>query len=338
MGEVTGRLFEDLMGDVGPDRTLNVVDDDGEVIFGGDLQGAGEFIVVQRFPSTLYKWKVQLAPLSAALFSGQARTQKYSQWMLIPLAFAVIVFGLVVLYMAMVRERRLSRLKSEFIANTSHELKTPLALIRMFAELLSMGRVRDEAKARRYHEIILRETERLTALIDNVLDFAKIERGKSAYEFKLMSLGDVVQPAIEVYRYRTTEAGVDLLFSVREDTPMARIDGDAITLALINLMDNAVKYAKGTDVIGVEIHGDRNNVYLEVYDRGCGIPPHHQKRIFERFYRFQAVGLETRGQRGSGIGLNLVKHIARAHGGSVQVTSTPGVETRFTISIPAARP
>ena len=238
--EVTGHFFEDLLGDVGSDRTVNVVDDGGRVIFGGNLEGAGEFIVVKRFPSTLYKWKVQLAPRSAAFFSNSAKTQKYSQWTLIPLSFAVIVFGLVVLYMAMVRERRLNRLKSEFIANTSHELKTPLALIRMFAELLSMGRVKDENKAKRYHEIILRETERLSSLIDNVLDYAKIERGKSAYEFRTTSLSDVVEPAIEVYSYRIAEADARLSYECQEDLPDVNIDGDAISLALINLIDNAV--------------------------------------------------------------------------------------------------
>lgn len=335
--QVTGELFEDLIADVGPDRLVNVEDDSGEVIFGGNLSGAGEFIVVQRFPSTFYKWKVQLAPRSAALFSNNARTQKFSQWMLIPLAFAVILFSLVVLYMAMVRERRLNRLKSEFIANTSHELKTPLALIRMFAELLSMGRVRDEDKARHYHQIILRETERLSSLIDNVLDYSKIERGKSAYEFRTTRLPEVVKPAIEVYRYRIAEADAQLEYECQEDLPPVNIDGEAISLALINLIDNAVKYATGTDVIGVHIHGDGSWVYLEVYDRGAGIPTHHQKRIFERFYRFQAPDMETRGQRGSGIGLNLVQHIARAHGGSVMVSSTPGVETRFTIKLPVSK-
>ncbi len=333
--EIVDRLFEDLIGDVGRDRIINVVDYDGRIIFGSNLSGAGEFIVVQRFPSTLYKWRVQLAPRSAALFSNKARTQKVSGWLLIPLAFGVIVFGLVVLYMAIVRERRLGRLKSEFIANTSHELKTPLALIRMFSELLATDRVTEAGKVRRYHEIILRETERLTALIDNVLDFSKIERGKSAYEFKEMDLTEVVRPAIEIYRHRIDESDVEMVFTAQEDLPRVRIDADAIALALINLIDNALKYAVGTDVIGVEIHRDSKNVYLEVFDKGAGIPAHHLKRVFERFYRFQATDLHSNGQRGSGIGLSLVEHIAKAHGGSVTVTSTPGVETRFSIRIPS---
>jgi two-component system phosphate regulon sensor histidine kinase PhoR len=331
---IVGQLFENLLGDVGPDRLINVVDSHNRIVFGKRLDNVGEFIVVQRFPATLYKWRVQLAPRSAALFTEKSRTQAFSQAMLIPLAFAVIVFGLVVLYMAMVRERRLNRLKSEFIANVSHELKTPLSLIRMFGELLTMGRGMDERKARHYHEIILRETERLTALIDKVLDFAKIERGKSAYDFQEADLGAVVERAVEIYRHRVDEVGARLEYSVEDGLPPVMIDPHAVTLALINLVDNAVKYAEGTDVIGVEIGRHDSEVYLEVFDRGVGIPAPHLKRVFDRFYRYEQDNGAGQSQRGSGIGLSLVRHIAEAHGGSVMVTSTPGVETRFSIKIP----
>jgi two-component system phosphate regulon sensor histidine kinase PhoR len=170
-----------------------------------------------------------------------------------------------------------------------------------------------------------------------VLDFAKIERGKSEYEFKPIRLEKVVEPAIEMYRHRAEEAGVRLEFDADPDLPAVLADGDAITLLLINLVDNALKYGVGTDVIGVTVRGDAKHVVLEVLDRGAGIPAHHLKRIFDRFYRYQASDLETHGHRGSGIGLSLVRHIARAHGGLVSVTSTPGVETRFTIRFPAAK-
>ena len=332
--EIVNNLFETLIGDVGRDRVINVVDHRREIIFGGNLVSGGEFIVVQRFPTTLYKWHIQLAPRSAALYSDRAQKQRFSQWILVALAFGVIVLGLAMLYMSMVRQRRLNMLKSEFIANTSHELKTPLALIRMFAELLLMGRVKSDEKVKQYHQIILRETERLTALIDNVLDFAKIERGKSAYEFNTEDIAVIVEGAVDIYRHRVEDIGADVEFKAEPDIPLIEIDRDAITLAIINLIDNAVKYAKGTDVVGVEIYVKRNQIHLDVYDRGAGIPSHHLKRIFERFYRYQASDLETRGHRGSGIGLNLVKNIAKGHGGSVTVTSTPGVETRFSVRIP----
>jgi signal transduction histidine kinase len=207
----------------------------------------------------------------------------------------------------------------------------------MFTELLAMGRVRDAQKTKQYYDIILRETERLTSLIDNVLDFSKIERGKSEYEFKNTDLRRIAEPAIDIYRHRATDTGVELEYSADPELPEVRADGDAITLLLINLVENALKYGVGTDVIGVQLRADARHVYLEVFDRGAGIPAHHLKRIFDRFYRYQAADLETRGQRGSGIGLSLVRHIAKAHGGWVSVTSTPGVETRFTVRFPIAK-
>lgn len=335
---IVAELLGGLLVDIGPERVANVIDENDNRVWGDDLGKTGAFIVVQRFPSSLYKWRLQLAPQAAAFYEELSKAQRFSTWAIIPLAFAVVVFGLVVLYLAMAREKRLNRLKSEFISNVSHELKTPLALIRMFTELLSMGRVREAQKTRQYYEIILRETERLTSLIDNVLDFSKIERGKSEYEFRNADLRKIAEPAIDIYRHRAEDAGVQLEYAADPGVPEVRADGDAVTLLLINLVDNALKYGVGTDVIGVQIRSDGKSVYLEVFDRGAGIPAHHLKRIFDRFYRYQAADLETRGQRGSGIGLSLVRHIAKAHGGWVSVSSTPGVETRFTVRFPAVKP
>ncbi len=330
--EFTEGLFEELFGQVGPGLMANVVDDQHRIIFGRDMDTTGEFIVARRFPSTLYKWRLQLAPTSAALFTSRAETQRFSQAMLIPLALGVIIFGLIVLYLSVVRERRINRLKSEFIANVSHELKTPLSLIRMFGELFVMGRVKEEARARRYHEIILKETERLTALIDNVLDFARIERGKQAYDFEIADVSEVVERGVELHHHLLEKMSIELQYDPPPSLPSALIDEHAITLAVANLIDNAVKYAQGTKTIKVELVHRDQLIHIDVVDFGIGIPENHLRRIFERFYRVPSK--ETRKQRGSGIGLSLVRHIAEAHGGTVEVTSVPGEQTRFSIRIP----
>ncbi len=332
--EIVDGLLADLLDNVGADRVANVVDDHNQIVFGNRIDRSGQFIVSRRFPSTLYKWRLQLAPTSAVLFSSreQAQAKRFSQVMLIPLALGVILLGLVVLYLSIVRERRVSRLKSDFVANVSHELKTPLSLIRMFGELLLMGKVRDETKARRYSEVIVRETERLTTLIDNVLNLSKIERGKGTYELRRMDIADAVERGVEVYKPRLETSGLKLEYSADDRLPPARIDNHAITLAVINLIDNAVKYAAGTDMIGVELRTQGGLIYLDVYDHGVGIPTAQLKRIFERFYRIPSE--ETRKQRGSGIGLSLVKHIVEEHNGEIRVMSNPGVETRFSIRIP----
>jgi two-component system, OmpR family, phosphate regulon sensor histidine kinase PhoR len=327
-------LLVPVLNNVGTERVANVVDDRNRVLVGGLIDGADEFIVARRFPSTLYRWRLQIAPTSAAMFSAraQAKAQRLSQVLLTPLALGVIVLGLVVLYLSVVRERRLNRLKSEFVANVSHELKTPLSLIRMFGELLLMGKVDDPDKARRYHEIILRETERLSTLVDNVLNLARIERGKSAYSFQPGHVEDAVERAVEVYQYRIDKAGVSLDYKVEDGLPRVRLDEAAITLAVVNLIDNAVKYAEGTDVIGVDVYRRNARVHLDIFDRGKGIPVGEAKRIFERFYRVDTE--DTRRERGSGIGLNLVAQVVRDHGGTVTVESAPEQETRFSIRLP----
>ncbi len=327
-----------ILENVGEDRVANVVDDHNQPMFGRPIDGAEEFIVARRFPSTLYKWRLQLAPTRAALFQSRAQkhTKLFSKALLIPLALFVIALSLVVLYLSVVRERRLNRLKSEFVANVTHELKTPLSLIRMFGELLLLGKVEDSEKAKRYYEIILREAERLTSLIDNVLNLARIERGKTAYEFMEASVTEAVERGVEITRHNLEKQGLKLEYHAHGNLTPVFIDERAITLAVVNLIDNAIKYATGTHFVGIELAGTNDEIRIDVFDQGVGIPAGQTKRVFERFYRVSTT--ETRKQRGSGIGLSLVRHIIEGHGGSVSVTSTPGIETRFSIRFPAVRP
>jgi two-component system phosphate regulon sensor histidine kinase PhoR len=232
---------------------------------------------------------------------------------------------------AAARERKLSALKSDFVANVSHELKTPLALVRMFAELLQSGRVDDDAKRRQYLTIIVSESERLGALIENVLDFAKVERGKQAYEFVEGNVVDVVARAVEACRLRAERESVSLEYESDTGLPPVRLDERAIEIAVINLVDNAVKYAPDGRRVQVRVTRDADRVEIRVSDQGAGISSDDKKRIFERFVRGKsAVGRQV---RGSGIGLALVKHIAEAHGGRVWVEDHLPKGSTFVISL-----
>ncbi|HZU87669.1 MAG TPA: PAS-domain containing protein, partial [Stellaceae bacterium] len=191
-----------------------------------------------------------------------------------------------------------ARLKSEFIANVSHELKTPLSLIRMFSELIALGKVKSAETGREYAEIITRESERLTRLIDNVLDFARIERGKAAYDFRIGDLAEVVERSLDVYRYRLEREKMKLEIDLEPDLPPVRLDDNAMTLALLNLLENAVKYAAPGNV-AVRVHRAGPTVELAVIDHGPGIPEDEHRRIFDRFYR--AKNTRGRNVRGSGI-------------------------------------
>jgi two-component system phosphate regulon sensor histidine kinase PhoR len=257
---------------------------------------------------------------------------------MVGIAAVVALAGLAIVVVASVKERRLAALKSDFVANVSHELKTPLSLIRMFGELLLGGRVPTDDKRRQYLQIIVSESERLTALIENVLDFAKVERGKAAYEFARGDVGEVVARAIDLYRYRAEREGIDVELATADRLPLARIDARALELAIMNLLDNALKYAKDGGRVDVSVAPDEagDRVEVRVSDRGPGIDPDEQEHIFERFVRGRRASEQR--VRGSGIGLALVKHIAESHGGRVWIRSPitgDGRGSAFVLSLPA---
>jgi two-component system phosphate regulon sensor histidine kinase PhoR len=265
---------------------------------------------------------------------------------MVVLSCAVIVLGVATILLAAERERRISSLKSDFVANVSHELKTPLALVRMFGEMLQSGRVASEEKRQEYLDIIVSESERLSALIENVLDFAKVEKGRQAYDFADGDVADAVTKAVNVYRYRAEREGVTLSTETEPGLPRARIDDRAIQLAVINLIDNALKYAPNSEVVTVRVGRETGRrvaaltstatIVVRVVDRGPGVPTEERDRIFERFVRGASARAVSpqRPIRGSGIGLALVKHIAESHGGKAWVEDAAGVGASFAFSIP----
>jgi len=334
---VTRELLEQVVPDP---RTatakVNVVDDDGRVVFGPPLSKS-DLIVAKRFPTTLYAWRLQVAPTASSELADKARRRRLLEMSLLALSCVVVVAGVVALLLATAQERKLARLRGEFVANVSHELKTPLALVRMFGELLMTGRVASDEKQKQYLSIIVHESERLTALIENVLDFARVERGKAAYDFAHADVPAVVARAVDACRYRAETEGMRLETKVIEGAGDAVVDERALQLAVINLVENAIKYAPGTDVVKIEIAPNGgSHLEVRVIDRGPGIDPDDRERIFERFYRGKRAG--ERQVRGSGIGLSLVQHVVDAHGGEIVIEPTPGGGSTFVLRIPISGP
>ncbi|HXI19531.1 MAG TPA: HAMP domain-containing sensor histidine kinase, partial [Gemmatimonadales bacterium] len=248
------------------------------------------------------------------------------------LLLVVIAAGLAATYRLVRRESEIARLKSDFVANVSHDLKTPLSLIRMFSETLEMDRVPDEARRREYYGVLTRESERLSRLIDNVLDFSRIESGRQRYRLEPASIEPVVHEVLESFRHPLQQQGFKLEVRVAADLPEVPMDAEAIKQALSNLLDNAMKYSADRRCIRVEVRPEGAGVAVEVADEGVGIPVSERERIFEKFYRIGRS--ETQGRRGSGVGLALVKHIVEAHRGRVTVDGAPGVGSRFTLHLP----
>jgi signal transduction histidine kinase len=252
------------------------------------------------------------------------------------LLLAVIVLGLAATYRVVRRESEMSRLKSDFVANVSHDLKTPLSVIRMFAETLEMDRVPDGAARREYYATITRESERLTRLINNVLDFSRIDSGRQRYDLRPVAVEPLLREALEAFRHPLAEEGFKVELDVEPGLPDVRLDAGAVGQAIANLVDNAIKYSGQRRWLRLSARRGpgRGEVSIEVADEGLGIPAGEVGRIFDKFYR---VGRsETQGRRGTGLGLTLVKHVAQAHGGRVSVRSRLGEGSRFTLVLPVS--
>jgi signal transduction histidine kinase len=241
--------------------------------------------------------------------------------------------GLFLVYGNVRREMHLSRLKSDFVANVSHELKTPLALIRLFAETLELGRVHGEEKARQYYRVINKESQRLTQLINNILDFSRIEAGRKEYRLAPTDVTRVVNDVVEAYRFQIEQQGFDLRLELPDGLPEINVDKEALGQALINLLNNAIKYSRDHRTISIGVRSHDGWVLISVADRGIGIEKAEHNKIFEKFYR--ASDSLVHDTKGSGLGLSLVRHIMDAHGGSVEVESAPGAGSTFTLSLPA---
>jgi signal transduction histidine kinase len=243
--------------------------------------------------------------------------------------------GLVLVYSNVRREMHLSKLKSDFVANVSHELKTPLALIRLFAETLELGRASSEDKARQYYRVINKESQRLTQLINNILDFSRIEAGRKEYRFAATDVGAIVLEVIDAYRFPIEQQGFELSVRIDDDLPEVEVDKEAIGQALINLVNNAIKYSRDQKFVGLDVRRDADRLLIAVTDRGIGVAKSEERKIFEKFYRAEdSLVHET---KGSGLGLPLVQHIMEAHGGSVDIESTPGRGSTFTLILPLQR-
>ena len=223
---------------------------------------------------------------------------------------------------AAAREVRVAEMKSNFVSSVSHDLKTPLALIQLFAETLELGRLKNTDRAQEYYRIINSEARKLTRLINNLLDFSKIEAGLRRYRREPVDLGVLVTRVIDALgsQFRHNQFSVSL--KTAPGMHPVLIDPDAAEQALENLLSNAMKYSPEHRDILVEVDEVDGYGRVRVTDRGIGIAPRLQRRIFRKFYRIQTDA--GSGPQGTGLGLAIVDHVMRGHGGFVRVDSEPG--------------
>ncbi len=248
------------------------------------------------------------------------------------LVLSITFFGAYLLWRDVRREVKAAELRSQFVSSVSHELKTPLTAIQMFAETLRLGRTRNPSARKEYLETIVNEAQRLTRLLNNVLDFSRIESGKRAYCLEPADLDEVIQDAVRAMEYPFRQRGFELEVETENNLPKVRIDRDGLEQAILNLLDNALKYSGDSRRIDLRLRKEDTHAVIQVTDRGLGIDPRYQDRIFEKFYRVSS----TNSGRipGTGLGLSLVSHLVKAHGGRLEVESILGEGSTFSIYLP----
>ncbi|MCK4342459.1 MAG: HAMP domain-containing histidine kinase, partial [Phycisphaerae bacterium] len=245
-------------------------------------------------------------------------------------------WGLVIWMMVrvMARQRELARLQSRFVADVSHELKTPLALIRLLSETLAEQRVRDPKRIQSYHETITRESERLAALLDNILDLGRIESGRKVYEFSTCQVAEAARQAWALFEPQFTSEGFDARLEVDGALPTVRADAAALQQVLVNLLQNAYRYAGDGKFVRLSVSRDGHLIVIVVEDHGIGMNRGQLHRLGESFFRGDDT--RVRQTRGTGLGLAIVNHIVTAHHGKIEVQSRPGEGSTFTVWIPSA--
>ncbi len=249
---------------------------------------------------------------------------------------AVVVTGVVLIIVFVRREANLSELQADFVSKVSHELRTPLTAIRLFAETIERAGA-DETTRLKCTSLLVAESERLSKLIERLLDWGRMEAGRKIYELRLERVSDIIDDVVRAYAPRRGLSGsdVDLVVDVPSDLPEVAVDRHAMVDALVNLVSNAHKYGGTPPVVRVSaLASPRGTVSIQVTDNGIGIPRLEHRRIFEKFYRID--DRLSRAKEGSGLGLAIVEHVVRAHRGRVTVDSEPGNGSTFTIVLPPA--
>ncbi len=316
-----------------PEIAITISDDNKRVLYTNAGAQDGYFLE-SNFDRPFSNWKAGIGLKNTNLEDLARNSFLHSAGA----TFLVLVFllcGIALTIRATDREARLAQAKSNFVANVSHELKTPLSLLSLFSEILELGRVKNEEKKIEYYRIIRHESRRLNKMIDNILDFSKIEAGRKTYNFAAGDMAEVIENVISSYRYQIINSDFDIQTNIPACLPPVLIDRDAMAQAISNLLDNAIKYSGEVKQLSITTETVRSNLSIEIADHGIGIPRAEHAKIFEKFYRV-GNGL-VHDVKGSGLGLSLVKHIIEAHKGTISVESDVGKGSVFRILLPLAR-
>jgi signal transduction histidine kinase len=314
------------------DTTWIVRGREGGVLRSSEIPAKGPVTLRTDFASNFPDWSLEFHQPPPRLIKAFLLTRRGLYFFVFLLIAGILIFGLVLTTRSVAHELELARMKSDFVSTVSHEFKSPLTSIRQLAEMLQSGRVPSEERRQKYYDVLLEQSERLTLLTDNILSLAKIEEGRAEFAFERTDVSVLLTDVITSFRERVRHEGFDINLGIEGPLPLFSVDRTALSQAVANLVDNAIKYSGASRMIGVSARLEEQSLAIAVRDSGIGIKREDVPRLFERFYR---AGDElTRTVKGSGLGLTLVKEIVEAHRGRIQVESEPGKGSTFTIRLP----
>ena len=312
-----------------------VKDRDEKIILKSENSPSGSLTVRTNFAGGFPPWFVELYQNDPDLFDTFLFSRRGIYFYMFFLLTGILIFGLILTVRTVAHELELSKMKSDFVSTISHEFKSPLSSIRQLAEMLQSGRVPSENRRQEYYDVLVEQSERLSLLIDNILDFAKLEEGRKKFDFQMMDMCLLLQEIVSIIQDQVRHNDFVIKVEIEKPLPAIKADRESITQAITNLIDNAIKYSGDARNLIVRAFVENQYLNITVKDFGIGIKKEEIDKIFERFYR---GGDElTRTVKGSGLGLTLVKQIVEAHHGKVLVESEPGKGSMFTLTIPLDR-
>lgn len=307
----------------------------GEVLHRSDTLQHLDIFNQTSLPADLPAWSFLFYPHERSMLSSFLQTSEGIFFYIFVLIIIILAFGLFLIINAVNNEIKLSKLKSHFITTVSHEFKSPLASIRQMAEMLEHDRVPTAERKQKYYQGIVQQSERLSHLIENILNYSKMEEKQKVFQFQKADLVPMIEDVVESFENFMSVKGFNINYSKTGDIPEFCFDKEAMEQVLHNLLDNACKYSGNSKNIEVNLERKNEQVLISIKDYGLGIKKEDQDKIFNRFYR---VGNElTQKVKGSGIGLTIVKQIVEAHEGKITVESEPDQGSTFFIALPLKR-
>ncbi len=316
-----------------PAKTIaRVTDEQGKIIAGLPMSQRARLTIQEKLAGGFPPWVITLFHQDRTVLEELLSSRRSIYVVTLLLVLALLIAGGSLLWRIMAKELELANLQSDFVSMVSHELRSPLTSIRQLAEMLQTNRVPSEERRTQYYDVIVQQSERLSRLVENILDFSRIEQGKLQLDPEELDLQEFVRSIVGTIQNRLLNTALTISVQASDQFPALSVDRQAMGEAITNIIDNAIKYSGDSNVVEIHLFRKADAVCIAVRDYGIGIDKEDLRKVFQKFYR--AAHPAGRLVRGSGLGLPLANSIVEAHGGTITAESEPGKGSTFTIVLP----